>query len=345
MKTRAAVLVELGRPLEIAEIELPALKAGQVLVQVEHSGVCHTQLLEARGGRGPDAYLPHLLGHEGAGVVRELGAGVTKVKPGDAVVLSWMKGSGADVPGAVYRWGERKVNAGGMTTFQRLSVVSENRLTPRPAALGAREAALLGCALPTGFGMIYNVLKLEKGRTLAVFGAGGIGLCAVAAARAAGAGLVVVVDPRADRRAAARSLGATHELAPGPALADELKTLAPGGFDAAVEASGNPAAMSAALACVRPRGGAAVVAGNARAGEKLMVDPRELNLGKRLLGTWGGDNEPDRDFPRWAARLGEARVDLSALLAAPYPLARVNEALDDLESGRALRPLLDLSAA
>jgi len=344
MKTEAAVLVELGKPLEVVSIGLPTLKPGQVLVELAYSGVCHTQLLEARGRRGPDSFLPHCLGHEGAGEVREVGAGVTKVKAGDEVVLTWMKGSGADIPGTTYDWDGRKVNAGGMTTFQRLAVVSENRLVPRPAGLAPREAALLGCALPTGFGMVFNVLRLEKDRTLAVFGAGGIGLSAVAAARAAGAVVVAAVDPREDRRAAAMTMGATHAFAPGPDLASELKKLVPGGFDAAIEASGRPAVMAAALACVRARGGCAVIAGNAHAGETMALDPKELNAGKRLLGTWGGDNEPDRDFPRWAGLLAERRIVLGPLTAAVYPLSRVNAALDDLESGRALRPLLDLAA-
>ncbi|MBI4371689.1 MAG: zinc-binding dehydrogenase [Elusimicrobia bacterium] len=345
MRTPAAVLVEPGKPLALAELEIPALKPGQVLVEVAFSGVCRTQLLETRGEKGPDAHLPHALGHEGSGTVREAGPGVSKVKPGQDVVLTWMKGSGAEAGGAVYRWGSRTVNAGAMTTFQRLAVVSESRLVALPPGLPAAAASLMGCALPTGFGMIFNVLRLAPGQSVAVFGAGGVGLCAAAAARCAGAGVTVVVDPRADRRAAALALGATRALAPGPGLADELRALAPEGFDAAVEASGRTEAMAAALACVRPRGGSAVVAGNARFGEMLAVDPRELNAGKRLLGTWGGDNEPDRDFPRWAGLIAEHGLDLAPLLGAAYPLARVNEALADLESGRVLRPLLDLSLA
>src|SRR5438552_12174900 len=132
MKTTAAVLVELGRPLEVADLDVPALRPGQILVEVAFSGVCHTQILEARGHRGEDRFLPHCLGHEGSGTVRETGPGVSKVKPGERVILSWIKGSGADVPGTVYGWNGRKVNAGGITTFATLSVISENRLTPLP---------------------------------------------------------------------------------------------------------------------------------------------------------------------------------------------------------------------
>src|SRR5689334_7344608 len=130
MKTHAAILVELGRPLEMVDLEIPPLAPGQVLVQIACSGVCHTQLLEARGHRGPDRFLPHCLGHEASGIVRDVGAGVTRVRGEDRVVLSWIKSLGADVPGAKYLWEGRTVNAGAITTFSEFAVVSENRLTP-----------------------------------------------------------------------------------------------------------------------------------------------------------------------------------------------------------------------
>ena len=135
MKTLAALLVETGRDLELAEIDIPALKPGQALVELAYSGVCHTQLLEARGHRGEDKFLPHCLGHEGSGTVVETGPGVAKIKAGDQVILSWIKGSGANVMGSVYSWNGKPVNAGAVTTFQRLAVVSENRLTVVPEGL------------------------------------------------------------------------------------------------------------------------------------------------------------------------------------------------------------------
>lgn len=341
MKTTAALLVELAKPLELVEIETPALKPGQVLVELTYSGVCHTQILEARGYRGEDKFLPHCLGHEGTGVVREISAGVTFVKPGDAVVLSWIKGPGLDVPGTVYAWDGKKVNAGGVTTFQKHAVVSENRLTVLPPGVDARQGALLGCAAPTGFGAVFNAARAEKGHTLAVFGLGGIGLCAVQAARAAGCSAVVAVDVKADKLALAKSLGATHavDASAGDAVAEILK-LFPKGLDRAVESSGRPSAMVQALACVRSQGGAAVVVGNARQGEMLTIDPKQLNLGKRLIGTWGGDNEPARDFPRYGKLIADKTVDLSPLLGAEYAFEKINDALDDLEKGRAVRPLV-----
>ena len=235
MKTTAAVLVELAKPLELADLEIPALKPGQVLVEIAFSGVCHTQLLEARGLRGADPFVPHCLGHEAGGTVVDVGPAVTKVRPGGRVILSWIKGSGLDVPGTVYDWNGRKVNAGGVTTFARHAVAAENRLTPVPDDFPLREAALLGCAVPTGLGAVFNTAAPRPGQSLAVFGTGGIGLCAVAAARISGLTPIVAVDVSPDRLEVARRMGATHLVDAGqedPVAA--IAQLVPGGADFAV---------------------------------------------------------------------------------------------------------------
>ncbi|MDD5656741.1 MAG: zinc-binding dehydrogenase [Elusimicrobia bacterium] len=344
MKTLAAILVETGRPLVLAELDVPPLQAGQVLVELAFSGVCHTQLLEARGRRGPDAFLPHCLGHEGTGWVREAGPGVQRVKSGDPVILSWIKGPGLDARGTAYGWQGRKVNAGGVTTFGRHAVVAENRLTVLPPRVSMSEAALLGCAVPTGFGSVWNTARPRAGQSLAVFGAGGIGLCALSAAKLAGCAPIIAVEPRPDRREAAGRMGATHAVDPGAADAmAQIQRLCPGGLDFAVEASGRPLAMKQALESVRRQGGTAVVAGNAHFGERIELDPAQLNLGKRLLGTWGGDNTPESDFPKYIRLLAERKLDLSPLLSRAYSLADANRALDDLEAGRVIRPVIDLS--
>ncbi|MBI4676461.1 MAG: zinc-binding dehydrogenase [Elusimicrobia bacterium] len=344
MKTLAAVLVDTGKPLVLAELEIPALQPGQVIVEIGFSGVCHTQLLESRGYRGKDAFLPHCLGHEGSGTVVEIGPGVSKVAPGDQVILSWMKGSGADVNRVVYRWGDRQVNAGGVTTFGRHAVVSENRLTVTPPGISPREAALLGCAVPTGLGAVLNTAAPKPGQSLAVFGVGGIGLCSVAGAVMAGCAPIIALDVKKDRVEAARSLGASHGFLVGlDDVAEGIKKACPGGLDFAIEASGRPEAMRQALSSVRPRGGTCVIVGNARHGERLDIEPMEFNLGKRLLGTWGGDNMPDRDFPRYAEIVRAGSLDLKPFLSASYLLEAVNEALDDLEAGRVLRPLIEMA--
>ena len=344
MRTQAAVLVETDKPLVLADLDVPALKTGQVLVEVAYSGVCHTQVLEARGHRGADLYLPHCLGHEGSGTVLDVGPGVGKVKPGERVVLSWIKASGADVPGTVYGWAGRTVNAGGITTFGRHAVVSENRLTRLPEGLSLRDAVLLGCAVPTGAGVVFNTARPGPGQSLAVFGTGGVGLCAVAAAAVAGCVPVVAVDVRADKLALAEELGATHciNAAETDPVAAVLR-LCPGGLDFAVEVTGRPAVMKQALAAVRGQGGVAVVVGNARHGEVLELDPRQLNLGKRLLGTWGGDNRPDEDFPRYGRLLASGKLRLGMLLARSYALSEINQALADLEAGVSARPLVDMA--
>lgn len=343
MRTQAALLVEVGHPLVLAELEIPMLQPGQVLVEVAFSGVCHTQILEARGYRGEDRYLPHCLGHEGSGIVQEVGLGVTKVRPGDRVILSWIKGSGVDVPSTAYQWDGRRVNAGAITTFGRHAVISENRLTTLPEGLPLREAALLGCAVPTGVGAVWNAAQAQPGQSLAVFGAGGVGLCAIAGAALSGCMPILAIDVSEGKLDLARRLGATHNvLATEADVVEAVRAVCKGGVDIAIEASGRPGVMRQALASVHPQGGRAVVIGNARHGEQLSIDPRELNAGKRLLGTWGGDSQPDRDYPRYGRLLAAGKLDLGALLSMTYRLEDINTALDDLERGKAARPLIDM---
>lgn len=342
MKTRAAILVELGKPLELVDLEIPTLLSGQALVQMACSGVCHSQLLEARGHRGPDRFLPHALGHEASGIVREIGPGVTRVQPDDRVVLSWIKGPGMDVSGAKYRWKNRTVNAGGITTFSEFSVISENRLTPLDVRIDFASAALLGCAVPTGVGIVLNTAQVRPGQSVAVFGVGGIGTWAVIGALLSGAGPVIAVDQLSEKVAWALSVGATHGIcAATGSPVDEIVKLCPGGVDIAIEASGRPEVMQQAIESVRPQGGIAVIAGNAHHGEIWPLDPKQLNLGKRILGTWGGDNQPERDFPRYQRLIVSGQLRCEPFLAHRYSLADINRALDDLEAGRVARPLID----
>jgi S-(hydroxymethyl)glutathione dehydrogenase / alcohol dehydrogenase len=344
MKTQAALLVQTGQPLVIADIEIPALKAGQVLVEIAYSGACGTQVMEWRGDKGEDKWLPHCLGHEGSGTVVEIGAGVSRVKTGDKVVLSWIKGAGIEAGGAVYGWGDRRVNAGGVTTFQRHAVVSENRLTLLPANLPMDVAVLLGCAAPTGMGAVFNVLKVQAGEAVAVFGTGGIGLNALMAATLAGAMPVIGVDPNPTRRALARTYGATHVIDPSATDAiAEIRKLVPAGVDVAVEASGLPAVMEQAVNAARQQGGRAVVIGNARHGASLQLNPAVFNQGKSLLGTWGGDSVPDRDYGRFGRLLASGRFPVRDLLSKPYRLHDIDQALSDLASGAVGRPLIDMT--
>ena len=211
MKFKAAILTELNRPLLLSEISLSgSLDAGQVLVKIFYSGVCGSQLGEIAGKKGPDKYLPHLLGHEGAAEVLEIGPGVRYVSPGDKVVMHWKKGLGIDALPAKFLWEGRTVNAGCVTTFSEYSVVSENRLTKLPEDFNLRIAPMFGCAVTTGLGVVCNNAKIRIGESVVVFGAGGVGLNIVQGARLAGAWPVIAVDLFDNRLELAARFGATH---------------------------------------------------------------------------------------------------------------------------------------
>jgi S-(hydroxymethyl)glutathione dehydrogenase/alcohol dehydrogenase len=344
MKTEAAILTEIQKPLVVTDIEIPTLKPGQVLVDISYSGICHTQLSECKGTRGEDKYLPHCLGHEGSGVVRDLGAGITKVKVGDRVIISWIKGNGADISSTVYQWGDKKVNAGGVTTFSRKSVISENRLTVIPNDISMERATLLGCAVPTGMGAVLNTAMPRPGQSIAIFGTGGIGLCAVAGAAISGCTPILAIDINPEKLNIAKKMGATHCICSKTSSPlEEIMNICPGGVDFAIEATGIPSVMNNALTSVRAQGGIAVVIGNANFNDKLVIDPRQLNMGKQLRGTWGGDNNPDIDFPRYCQLVQFGRLDLEPLMSTPYSLSEINQALSDLAMGHVVRPLIDMS--
>jgi S-(hydroxymethyl)glutathione dehydrogenase/alcohol dehydrogenase len=344
MKTRAAVLCELNQPLELMDLELPEPQPGQVVVDLAYSGVCHSQLLEARGKRGVDRFLPHTLGHEGSGIVRSVGPGVHKVQPGQPVVLTWIKGEGAEVPATTYGGASGRINSGALSTFMTTTVTCENRLVALPPEMPLREAALLGCAIPTGAGVILNTADLQPGQSVAVFGVGGIGLSAVLGARLRQASMIVAIDVVEHKLAEARRLGATHTIdaRSRDPLAAILELTARRGVDVAVEAAGRRETMEAAFRSVRDGGGLCILAGNLPHGELLSLNPMDLIRGKRIVGTWGGETRPDRDLPRYAQWFLEGRLPLRELISHEYRLDQVNDALADLEAGRVARALLQL---
>ena len=346
MQTEAAVLFELNQPLRRVTLDLPELKPGQLLVEVAYSGVCHSQLHEVRGRRGPDRFLPHTLGHEGSGVVRAIGPHVSKVRPGDRVVLTWIKGQGADVPSTQYRDGSATINSGALSTFMRHTITCENRVVPLPPEMPLREAALLGCALPTGAGVVLNTAAMQAGATLAIFGVGGIGLSALLAARLREARLLIAIDVVEAKLADALRLGATHVVnaRERDASAAILELTAGRGVDYAIEAAGRRETMEAAFRCVRDQGGLCVLAGNLPHGEQISINPFDLIRGKRIVGTWGGESQPDDDIPRYAQWYLDGRLPLGELITREYRLDEINAALDDMEQGRLTRALVNLAA-
>lgn len=335
MKTKAAVLFQPGARLRIDEIDIPKLNKGQVLVRVLASGICRAQLNEVRGWRGEDKYLPHLLGHEGAGIVEEIGIGVTKVKKGDYVVLSWIKGNGLEGGGTQYKIGKITVNAGSITTFGSKSVISENRLVKIPVRVPPHIAALLGCAVPTGAGIIFHTLNVKKGSSIAIFGTGGVGASAILAAKMRGCKVILAVDITKEKLQFARSLGATDAI-----LFDELKFQA---VDYAIEASGNKQAMEKAIEIVGDHG-QVVIAGNLKKDEKISLDPFELIKGKKIMGTWGGETDIDHDIPMYAKAYLEGKMKIDNLLFKRIQLEKVNEELNMMEKYQILgRVVIDFT--
>ena len=338
---RAAVLEAFGVPLAVRDITMPDLGLGQVLVKVLFSGVCRSQLMEVRGGRGPDPWLPHLLGHEGSGIVLEVGPGVTKVKPGDEVILGWVKSTGLDASGAIYACGEQIINSGRVTTFCNYTIVSESRVVIKPPSLPFDTAVLFGCALPTGAGMVLNELKPSSEQTVVVLGLGGIGLSALMALKALGIRTIIALDISEDKLVLAKQLGASHVFhSKNAGCRQAVLDLTQGGAAFCIESGGQVATIEMGFSLIRKSGGKLLFASHPPEGEVIRLAPHELISGKQIAGSWGGGTQPDMDIPRMHALFQNARIPLDALLTKRYELEQVNEALDDLEAGRVFRPLI-----
>ena len=211
--TDAAILVEQNKDLIVDKVKLPdELKIGQILVEIHVSGICGSQLGEISGVKGKDKFLPHLLGHEGCATVLTVGPGVKTVSKGDLVVLHWRKGEGIQSETPVYTWKGKKVNAGWLTTFNKYAIISENRCTSIPKNTDKELAALFGCAITTGFGVIENNAKLMIGESIVVYGAGGIGLNIIQAASLSSGWPIIAVDLFDSRLNLAKNFGATHVI-------------------------------------------------------------------------------------------------------------------------------------
>ncbi|NQV49888.1 MAG: zinc-binding dehydrogenase [Candidatus Marinimicrobia bacterium] len=345
MKTKAAVLFETNEPLRTIEMVIPSLKAGQVLVDIAYSGLCHSQLNEIEGLKGKDNYLPHTLGHEGSGVVLEIGEGVKKVKPGDHVVLTWIKGIGLDVPSTTYQLKGQNINSGAISTFMEKAVISENRLIPISKEMPLKEAALLGCAIPTGAGIVINNASIQPGDSVAIFGVGGIGLSAVIVASALGAGQIIAVDVVDYKLELAAKSGATHTInaSTQDALAVIMDITGGKGVKYSIESAGSIVSMETAFKSVMNNGGKCIIAGNLPHGKQFSIDPMDLILGKNICGSWGGETNPDLDIPKYVEWHLEHKLNLSALLTHEYSLGDINRAFSELKAGKVGRALVCLN--
>jgi len=345
LKMKAAVLFELNKPLRIEELTIPELKEGQVLVKVAASGICHSQLNEIKGKKGPDKFLPHTLGHEGAGIIEAIGAGVSKVKKGDHVVLSWIKGKGINASPPEYYAGKMRINSGQLSTFSEYTVTAENRVTRIKKEMPLEMAALLGCAVATGMGAVMNNAKVSEGDSVAVFGAGGIGLSAINAAAIQKASIIIAIDVKDEKLAKARELGATHTInASKVDVVPTVKEMTGGkGVDHAIESAGLVDTMEKAFMVVRDNGGRAVIIGNLSHGQRISIDPFALICGKQIVGSWGGGTDPERDIPVYVDLYLSGKLELEKMLTHRFTLGQINDAFAQLEKGETGRAIIDFT--
>lgn len=365
---RAAVLHEFNRPLVIEDVKVESPRPGEVVVEIAASGVCRSDL-HAWHGRTTFVVPPMVLGHEGAGMVVEVGPGVTSVAKGDPVVIALYGPCGQCGEcrtGDVTRcWSETRVHnmhgrmpdgttrlalngkavtpMVGAGTLAELAVVREAQLVKIDRGIPLELACLAGCGVTTGVGAVLNVAEVRIGSSVVVIGCGGVGLNVIQGARIAGASRIVACDTDAEKLSLASDLGATDGLVvrEGEDLVAAIKGLVPGGVDYAFEAIGRPEVVRTAFLATRI-GGTTVMVGSPPPGSEISVDGRMLFSDRRLLGTTGGGNIPARDIPRLMKLYQQGRLDLEKLVSQRLPLARVNEAFAALERGQGARTVIEL---
>jgi S-(hydroxymethyl)glutathione dehydrogenase/alcohol dehydrogenase len=365
VKIRAAVLEEFGAPLDVQELELAEPKPGEALVRLVACGVCHTDLYAASGA-DPSGYAPTVLGHEGAGVVERVGEGVTSVAPGDHVVTLFspqcrecahcrsdrtnlclairdLQGKGLLPDGTtrLSRDGEPVRHFMGTSTFAEYTVMPEIALAKVNPEAPLEGAALFACGLSTGLGAALNTARVEPGSTCVVFGAGMVGLGAVAGCRLAGAERIVCVDLSEERLELARGQGATETLVGGPDAIERIVELTGGfGADYTFEATGNVAVMRQAVESARMGWGLATIAGVAGKGETLDIVPRLLITGRRVAGSSFGGVKGRDQVPEYVERWLAGEIDVEPFLSHRLTLDEVNRGFELMEAQDGIRSVI-----
>lgn len=359
MAVRAAVLPAVGAPLEVTEIDLPAPGPGRLRVRLAAAGVCHSDLSLSDGTmRVP---VPAVLGHEGAGTVVAVGEGVTRFAPGDGVVLNWAPSCGdcpACVRGEVWLCadalkGSAAVHAHrtsdgaelhpglNVGAFAEETVVPTSCALPAPAGVPLADAALLGCAVLTGYGAVHHSAQVRPGETVAVFGVGGVGLAALQAARIAGASRIVAVDVSPAKEELARAAGATDYVVASDTTAREIRALTgKQGVDVAVECVGRAVTIRTAWESTR-RGGRTTVVGIGGKDQQVTFNALEIfHWGRTLSGCVYGNSDPERDLPVLAEHIRAGRLDLSALVTERIALDGIPAAFENMLAGKGGRALV-----
>ncbi|HEX6412018.1 MAG TPA: S-(hydroxymethyl)glutathione dehydrogenase/class III alcohol dehydrogenase [Burkholderiales bacterium] len=365
MRVRAAVAWGAGKPLSIEEVELAGPKAGEVLVEIKATGVCHTDEF-TRSGADPEGLFPAILGHEGAGVVVEVGPGVTTLKKGDHVIplytpecrqcksclsrktnlctaIRATQGKGL-MPDGTSRFslnGKPVFHYMGCSTFANFTVLPEIALAKIREDAPFDKVCYIGCGVTTGIGAVINTAKVEAGANVVVFGLGGIGLNVVQGARMVGANMIVGVDLNPQREALARKFGLTHFINPkAKDVVAEIVELTGGGADYSFECIGNVDVMRQALECCHRGWGVSVIIGVAGAGQEIRTRPFQLVTGRVWKGTAFGGARGRSDVPKIVDWYMERKINIDDLITHKLPLERINDAFDLMHKGESIRSVV-----
>jgi len=367
MKTRAAVAFEAGQPLEIVEVDLEGPKAGEVLVEIMATGVCHTDEFTLSGA-DPEGAFPAILGHEGAGIVREIGPGVTDLKVGDHVIPLYTaecrtceyclnpktnlcqrvrstQGLGV-MPDGTSRFsykGEKILHYMGTSTFSNFTVLPEISLAKIRKDAPFDKVCYIGCGVTTGIGAVMFTAKVEPNSTAVVFGLGGIGLNVLQGLKLVGAKQIIGVDTNPAKQAMARQFGMTDFVNPNEVKGDlvgHLVELTGGGADYSFECIGNVNVMRAALECCHKGWGESVIIGVAPAGAEIQTRPFQLVTGRVWRGSAFGGARGRTDVPGIVDMYMEGRIDIDSLITHTMPLEDINTAFDLMHSGESIRSVV-----
>lgn len=335
---KAVILEKLDSDLTVGDIELTSLQYGQVLVKNLVSGLCGAQLQEISGLKGNANFLPHLMGHEGCGIVQEVGVGVNTVKVGDKVVMHWRKGDGIEAPFPSYIYNGNKMSSGKVTTLSEYSIVSENRLTTVPDDTPEELCALLGCGLTTALGVITNEADVKFGESVLIIGSGGVGVNLIQGAKLASAYPIYAVDVIEDKRDLCLAIGATEFI-------NSTTTSIDRKFDVIIDTTGIPNVLSNAIELLSGKG-RLILVGQPKPGQDVNI-PNANKLfegsGKVIRATQGGMTSPTDDIPRYINLHKSGLLDISKIITHRFDIDDINEAFKLLRSGKAGRIMVNIN--
>ena len=367
MKSRAAVAFAAGQPLQVVEIDVEPPRKGEVLVRISHTGVCHTDAFTLSGA-DPEGLFPCVLGHEGAGVVVEVGEGVASVQPGDHVIPLYTaecgeclfcqsgktnlcvavratqgKGVMPDGSSRFSYHGQPLHHYMGCSTFSEYTVVAEVSLAKINPRANHEQVCLLGCGVTTGIGAVHNTAKVQPGDSVAVFGLGGIGLAVVQGARQAKAGRIIVVDTNPAKFELARAMGATDCVNPNDhdtPVQQVIVAMTGWGVDHSFECIGNVHVMRAALECAHRGWGQSVIIGVAGAGQEISTRPFQLVTGRKWMGTAFGGVKGRSQLPGMVEEAMQGEIELAPFVTHTMGLERINEAFELMHEGKSIRTVI-----